>query len=202
MADVRTIAGLLPRMLAAHGRPLHFMTGYRPMPELPVDAAPRTRTIVLPKGGDAWMTSLMSRLPERVAAAADCAGQKYVDAVADAFEDGRLLGGEAQLLTRLAGSAGLGAAQATAMHEGFLDFMRAAVTADAILTTAEIRRLRTAAHALGLPDYFDDLRPTSPADLAAARAVVPTPREVRLCTHCRRPGHDRTRCPELALVGR
>ena len=73
--------------------------------------------------------------------------------------------------------------------------------ADSILTTAEIRQLRTTAHGLGLPDYFDDLRPTSPADLAAARAVVPMPREIRLCTHCHRPGHNRATCPELALIG-
>jgi DNA polymerase-3 subunit epsilon len=189
-------------MLAVHGRPLRFLTGYRPMPELTCDVAPVTRSAELPKGTDGWMTSLMSRLPISPGEATDSGAQKYLDALADALEDGRLLGGEAQVLARLAGSAGLGAPRVTALHERFLDFLRSAATADAILTTAEIRRLRTTAHALGLPDYFDDLRPTSPADLAAARAVVPTPREVRLCTHCRRPGHDRTRCPELALVGR
>jgi DNA polymerase-3 subunit epsilon len=202
LADVRTVAALLPRMLAAHGRPLRFMTGYRPMPERPVDVAPTPRTVELRTGADGWMTSLMSRLPASVAQAADAEGQKYLDALSDALEDGRLLGGEAQVLARLAGSAGLGAAQVTTLHEGLLDFLRSAVMADAILTTAEIRRLRTTAHALGLPDYFDDLRPTSPADLARARAVVPTPREVRLCPHCRRPGHDRSGCPELALARR
>jgi DNA polymerase-3 subunit epsilon len=202
LADVRTVAALLPRMLATHGRPLRFMTGYRPMPELPVDELPKPRSVELRKGADGWMTSLMSRLPASVAQAADAEGQKYLDALADALEDGRLLGGEAQLLARLAGSAGLGAAQVDTLHERFLDFLRSAVMADAILTTAEIRRLRTTAHALGLPDYFDDLRPTSPADLARARAVVPTPREVRLCPHCRRPGHDRPGCPELALARR
>jgi hypothetical protein len=29
---------------------------------------------------------------------------------------------------------------------------------------------------------------------------MPAPREVRLCTHCRRPGHDRTGCPEVASL--
>src|SRR5688500_1453528 len=32
LADVRTVAALMPRMLHLHGEPLRFMTGFRPMP--------------------------------------------------------------------------------------------------------------------------------------------------------------------------
>jgi DNA polymerase-3 subunit epsilon len=107
----------------------------------------------------------MSRLPRSATEAAEADAQRYLDALADALEDGRLLGGEAQVLARLAGSAGLGGAQVAALHGRFLEHLRSAALADAILTTAEIRQLRTTARALGLPDAFDDLRPTSPADL-------------------------------------
>jgi hypothetical protein len=55
------------------------------------------------------------------------------------------------------------------LHRRFLEHMRATALEDAILTTAELRQLKTAASGLGLPDYFDDLRPTSPQDLIAAR---------------------------------
>ncbi len=201
LADVRTVAALMPRMLAAHGEPLRFLTGFRPMPLLPRDVRPKTRAAALRKGTDGWMASLLSRLPLSATEASEADAQRYLDALADALEDGRILGGEAQILARLAGSAGLGAAQVAALHGRFLEFLRSAALADSILTTAEIRQLRTTAHGLGLPDYFDDLRPTSPADLAAARAVVPMPRDFRLCTHCHRPGHGRATCPELALIG-
>jgi DNA polymerase-3 subunit epsilon len=202
LADVRTVAALMPRMVSLYGEPLRFLTGTRPMPQLPRDVRPKTRAAALRKGTDGWMSSLMSRLPKSATEASEADAQRYLDALADALEDGRILGGEAQVLARLAGSAGLGAAQVATLHGRFLEYLRSAALADSILTTAEIRQLRTTAHGLGLPDYFDDLKPTSPADLAAARAVVPTPREVRLCTHCRRPGHDRSTCRELALIGR
>ena len=63
----------------------------------------------------------------------------------------------------------MGATQVEALHRRLLDHMRAVALEDVILTTAELRQLKTAASGLGLPDYFDDLRPTSPQDLMAAR---------------------------------
>ena len=71
--------------------------------------------------------------------------QRYLDTVTEALADGRLLGGEAQTLARLAGSAGLGAAQVEALHGRLLEHLRAAALTDAILTTGQIRQLRTAA---------------------------------------------------------
>jgi DNA polymerase III epsilon subunit-like protein len=170
LADVRTVAALLPQMLALHGEPLRYLTGVRPMPQLPRDVRPKPRAAELRTGTDGWMSTLMSRLPLSATQAAEADAQRYLDALADALEGGRILGGEAQILARLAGSAGLDVAQVAALHGRFLQFLRSAALADAILTTAEIRQLRTTAQALGLPDYFADLKPTSPADLAAARA--------------------------------
>lgn len=205
LTDVRTVAALLPQMLATHGRPLRYLSGFRPMPVLDCDARPVTRAVELRKGADGWMASLLSRLPMSAAEASDVETQRYLDALADALEDGRIVGGEAQALARLAGSAGLGAAQVEALHQRHLDFLRAAALADAILTTSELRKLRTAASALGLPHFFDELQPTTPQTVAMAlgRPAVgaAVARETLFCGHCRMGGHQRAACPELALTG-
>jgi DNA polymerase-3 subunit epsilon len=199
LGAVRTVAALLPQMLAVHGQPLRYLCGLRPMPELDGDVAPKTRAVEVHESTDGWMASLMARRRLPAAAGGDIDAQRYLDTVTEALGDGRLLGGEAQTLSRLGGSAGLSAAQVEALHGRLLEHLRAAALTDPILTTGQIRQLRTAASALGLPTYFDELRPTSPQDLVAARSV-PMAREVRLCTHCRRPGHDRTGCPELSSL--
>ena len=169
LADARTVAALLPQMLAVHGQPLRYLTGLRPMPELDREVGPTTRFGELRTGTDGWLTSMVARLPRSVVDAPAADAQRYVDALTAALADGRILGGEAQLLARLAGSAGIGADQVLALHRRCLEHMRATTLEDAILTTAELRQLKTGASGLGLPDFFDDLRPTSPQDLMAAR---------------------------------
>jgi DNA polymerase-3 subunit epsilon len=56
-----------------------------------------------------------------------------------------------------------------ALHRRCLGHLRATALEDAILTTGQLRQLKTVASGLGVPDFFDDLRPTSPQDLMAAR---------------------------------
>jgi DNA polymerase-3 subunit epsilon len=199
LGAVRTVAALLPQMLAVHGQPPRYLCGLRPMPELDGDLPPKTRVVEVRESTDGWMASLLARRRLPAADAGEIDAQRYLDTVTEALADGRLLGGETRTLVRLASSAGLGAARVDALHGRLVEHLRAAARTDAILTTGQIRQLRTAAGALGLPTYFDELRPTSPQDLMAARSM-PAPREVRLCTHCRRPGHDRTGCPELASL--
>jgi hypothetical protein len=125
-----------------------------------------------------WIASLLARgrLPEAGAGQVDA--QRYLDTVTEALRDGRLLGGEAQTLARLGASAGLAAERVESMHVWLLEHLRAAALTDAILTTGQIRQLRTAASALGKPTYFDELRPTSPQDLVAGRSM-PVPRDAR-----------------------
>jgi DNA polymerase III epsilon subunit-like protein len=178
LGAVRTLAALLPRMLAAHGEPVRFLCGLRPMPELDCDTDPQVRHVGPPASGDAWMTALLARRGLPAAAAGEVEAQRYLDAVTVALADGRLVGGEAQTLARLAASAGLGAAEVGTVHGRLLEHLGDAARADAILTTGQIRKLRTAAAALGEPTWFDELRPTSPQDLMAGRSV-PVPRDVR-----------------------
>jgi DNA polymerase III subunit epsilon len=168
LADVRTVAALLPRMLAAYGEPPRYLTGLRPLPVLDRNAGPKSRAVELRQGTDGWLASMIARLPA-AAEAREADAQRYLDALTLALADGRIVGGEAQQLARLAGSAGLGAAQVEELHRRVLEHLRAAALQDVILTTAELRQLKTAASGLGLADYFDDLRATSPQDLLAAR---------------------------------
>jgi DNA polymerase-3 subunit epsilon len=168
LADARTGAALLPHLLRTLGEPPRHLTGLRPMPELATATGPRTRFGEIRPGGG-WIASLVAGLPRAVVDAPNADAQRYVDALTSALADGRILGGEAQLLARLAASAGIGAEQVLALHRRVLGHLRAAALGNAILTTAELRQLRTAAAGLGLPDFFDDLRPTSPQDVMAAR---------------------------------
>ena len=152
----------------------------------------------------------MSRLPLSATQAAEADAQRYLDALADALEGGRILGGEAQILARLAGSVWLDVAQVAALHGRFLQFLRSAALADAILTTAEIRQLRTTAQALGLPDYFADLkpirRPISPQRGQERRVAArpgpwpgrPAPRRTRPRRRARRRGRAREDVVQVA----
>ncbi|MFD2094045.1 3'-5' exonuclease [Blastococcus deserti] len=168
-ADARTVAALLPRLLGGMGTPPRYLTGLRALPELHRGAAPRIRAGEPRTGGDGWLASMVARLPRSVVEAPQADAQRYLDALVLALAEGRIVGGEAQHLLRLGGSAGLGAEQVLALHRRCLDHLRATALEGVILTTAELRQLKTVASGLGLADFFDDLRPTSPQDLLAAR---------------------------------
>jgi DNA polymerase-3 subunit epsilon len=175
LGDVRMVAALLPEMLALAGGPLRYPCAPAEMPLLDPGAAPKTRAPELRRTADNWLASLMARLPRAVAEARDVDAQRYLDQLTAALEDGKIIGAEATALARLAGSAGLGVDQVVSLHRRFLDAVRDLALADDILTTVELRKLRTTADVLGLPGYFDELRPTSPQDLMA-RQRIPAPR--------------------------
>ncbi|GGM12420.1 hypothetical protein ACFFX1_32765 [Dactylosporangium sucinum] len=137
------------------------------------------------------MSSILARLPMSAADAGDADAERYLSCLSTALADGRIVGDEARELAELAGTAGFGSAQVAALNQRFLESMREAAFADDVLTTAELRSLRSAAAALGVQGYFDDLRP---AESPAAPAT--TPRQ-RRCGNCREPGHYRSTCPSL-----
>lgn len=195
LGDVRGLAALLPGMLTRYA-PLRISappvnwTFPQPM------RAPITRAANLRQGQDGWMSSLLSRLPISAAEATDAQSQHYLDALTDALDDGKIIGREVKHLAHLAGKAGMGAQQVQNLNERFLELMREAAFEDDVLTSGELTAMNKAAAALGVPAYFDDLRPTGATGPALPSPSTPTTK-VRRCGHCRRPGHYRPKCPDL-----
>ncbi|WP_166390525.1 exonuclease domain-containing protein [Nocardioides ochotonae] len=169
LGDVRAVSALLPVMLGKLGSPVLYSAD-----PLAWDLAPGragvplvTRAVALRKGADGWMQSLISRLPSTGTALDDAASEAYLDALSDVLADGKLIGDEAKLLAKLAGSAGMGAAEVLSLNHRFLDGLREVALADDVLTASELRQLHTAAKALSLPDYFGELRATAPEPVTA-----------------------------------
>ena len=200
LGDVRAVSQLLPLMMRRHASPLSYgCPAYsHPGPHLSGGAMRLvTRAVELRKGTDGWMHSLMSRLPMSANDIDDAAAEVYLEALGDVLADGKIVGEEAKALARLVGDAGMGGEQVRALNERFLEAMREAALADDVLTPAELRELSTAAKALSVPDYFDDLRVTRAAAQLPGASAVPVAKGGRRCGHCRVPGHYRSTCPEL-----
>ncbi|MBT2248217.1 hypothetical protein JHV56_05825 [Arthrobacter sp. BHU FT2] len=147
------------------------------------------------------MSSLVSRLPISTGDISDAAATEYLELLAVALEDGKVIGDEAKALAKVAGRGGMGAEQVRGLNERFLEMMREAAFADQVLTAAELVELKRAADALAAPGYFDDLQPrTTPSSPTAEQGLdkpVGQDVKVRKCGHCRTPGHYRSKCPEL-----
>lgn len=170
-----------------------------------------TRVRGLRKGEGGYMTSLMAKLPSAAAEVDDAEEEAYLDLLMSAMADGQITRDEAQALGRLAGEVGLSQSALSALNERFLEGMREAAFADDVLTAGELRELKRAAKALGMPTYFDDLAPTSAAGDATARPLksgadpgagagassVSETRGRRKCGHCGQVGHYRPTCPQL-----
>jgi DNA polymerase-3 subunit epsilon len=203
LGDVRATAALLPLMLDRFRPGIEY--GHDPArglfdPYRLGAVPPMTRASSLRKGTDGWMHSLMSRLPISTSDVSDAAAAEYLETLAVALEDGKIVGDEAKALAKVAGRGGMGAEQVRGLNERFLELMREAALADNVLTAGELTELQRAAGALAATGYFDDLQVTGTttnstlAEELIAPSTTPKPRR---CGHCRTPGHYRSKCPEL-----
>ena len=177
LGDVRAVSALLPQMIGKIRSPLLYNC---PTVSWTATANPSgrrlplvTRAVALRKGTDGWMHSLTARLPGMGLAPEDAVAEAYLDTLAEVLADGRLTREEALVLAELAGSAGMGRTQVLALNHRFLDGLKAAALDDAILTPTEIRQLRAAAKALSVPDYFGDLRSTTPPRTMPSGSAAP-----------------------------
>lgn len=171
LGDVRATSALLPQLLGAVPQPLVYAAP--PLVGLATHYSSHevrqvTRAVSLRKGTDGWMSSILDRLPMSAAEADDVKASSYLEALSDALADGRIVEDEAHQLAKIAGAAGLGAAQVAALNDQLLERMYQAALEDDVLTKAEIRELVNAATALGQPHRFADLTPTKPAKPADA----------------------------------
>jgi DNA polymerase-3 subunit epsilon len=161
LGDVRATALLLPKLLdAAPG--IRFPVEPPELPRLDRLAGPRTRVTNLRKGVDGWIRSLVTKLPISMSDHDPVGAQAYLDYLAEAMSEGKITGDQTRRLGRLAGRAGMGAAQVTDLHRRFLDGMRDAALAGGSLTVDEQRQLAHVAALLDRPGYFADITPDVP----------------------------------------
>jgi DNA polymerase-3 subunit epsilon len=103
------------------------------------------------------MRSLLSKLPFSMSDHDPVGAQPYLDALAEALADGRLTKEKTRRLGRIAGRAGMGAAQVAELHRRFLDGLRDAALADDDVTADELGALTVTAALLDLPEAFSDI---------------------------------------------
>ncbi len=156
LGDVRATALLLPKLLEG-GREVLFPVGLNPLPRYARLAGPRTRVTNLRKGEEGWIRSLLSKLPFSMSDHDPIGAQPYLDALAEALADGQLTKEKTRRLGRIAGRAGMGAAQVAELHRRFLDGLRDAALADDFVTPEELRALSTTAALLDHPEAFADV---------------------------------------------
>lgn len=122
LGEVRATATLLPLMLDRYGPAIEF--GHDPArglfdPYRLGAVNPMTRAAALRKGTDGWMSSLMSRLPISTGDVSDAAAAEYLEALAVALEDGKIVGDEAKALAKSPVGAAWGHNRFAALLNGF-----------------------------------------------------------------------------------
>lgn len=170
LGDARCKAHLARHLLSNPMVRMAWSTYPTLLPRYPRRATPRTRVTELRKGRTGWMADVIAKLPVTTGVAEEPIADAYLDAVARALEDGKLTGDEAKVLARMAGRAGLGAAELAALNSRFLDGLAASALDDHVLTSAELAQMRRSAQLLGSPGYFDHL---------ADQVARPSPRTSR-----------------------
>ncbi|HCT79936.1 MAG TPA: hypothetical protein DGG94_09660 [Micromonosporaceae bacterium] len=162
LGDVRATALLLSSLLNA-APDIRFPVMPALLPRYRRLVGPRTRVTNLRKGEDGWMRSLLSKLPFSMSDHDPVGAQPYLDALAEELGDGRLTREKTRRLGRLAGRAGMGAAQVAELHLRFLHGMRDAALVDDDITYDELRTLNVTAALLDNADYFSDVTPQEKA---------------------------------------
>ncbi len=139
LGDVRATAVLLPRLLALAPE-IRYPVGISALPRLVKRRGPRTRVTNLRMGTDGWMRSLLSKLPYSMDDHDPVGAEPYLDALGEALAEGRLTREKTRRLGRLAGRAGMGAAQVVELHRRFLDGLRDAALVHDLVTADELRQ--------------------------------------------------------------
>ncbi len=170
LGDVRATAVLLPRLLALAPE-IRYPVGISALPRLVKRRGPRTRVTNLRMGTDGWMRSLLSKLPYSMDDHDPVGAEPYLDALGEALAEGRLTREKTRRLGRLAGRAGMGAAQVVELHRRFLDGLRDAALVHDLVTADELRQLNSTAQLLDQPDYFADVTAQGVAEPKSGPAV-------------------------------
>jgi hypothetical protein len=198
--DVRTVISLLPTLLKSRPQ-LEWREPVLALEKVPDVGCPtRLRTVSIQRGDTGWMSDLMSKLPDL--GQTDGSSARYAELLSLAMADGKIVAEEARELAHAAADSGLGASRVREIHGDFLEGMRIAAMADEVITADELKQLRGAAKALGIPTFFDDLTVSGQVGASTVRTAAPRERTSRVlrCGICASPGHNRRSCPQITGV--
>jgi DNA polymerase-3 subunit epsilon len=120
LGDVRALAQILPKLISLSDTLLYSDGPWAEISE-PSTFVAKTRVSNLKKGNAGWMNSILTKLPDHALEVTSEVESTYLDYLALAFQDGKLIGDEAKELAKIAGRAGLGLKQVEFLNQRFLD---------------------------------------------------------------------------------
>jgi DNA polymerase-3 subunit epsilon len=104
----------------------------------------------LRKGEKGWISSLLEKLPESGSSVTTEIESDYLDLLTEVLADGKIIGDEAKVLSKLAGEAGLGRSQVVQLHESFIRQLRDQAEADGKVDSVELKQIESAIRLLSL----------------------------------------------------
>lgn len=149
LGDVRMVSQVLP-MLLGKGKVLKFQAEPIDVQHDGSEIKLKTRVSNLSKGEEGWMKNIMNKLPESSLGLSDEVTFAYLELLSRSLSDSKITGDEARQLAKLAGSAGLGAAQVRQLHNKFFTSIEAIALEDGILSDVEAKKLEKIKKELGI----------------------------------------------------
>lgn len=149
LGDVRALSQILPKLVSLSGELLYSDSPWAEITQPPSLIA-KTRVSNLKKGDAGWMKSILSKLPDHALEVSSDVERAYLDYLAIAFQDGKLIGDEAKDLAKIAGRAGLGAKQVESLNQRFLDSVIKQAESDGTVSSEEKKLIQQVQINLGL----------------------------------------------------
>ncbi len=149
LGDVRALSQILPKLISLSGELFYSASPWTEIGQ-PTSLIAKTRVSNLKKGDAGWMKSILSKLPDHALDVSSDTERSYLDYLAIAFQDGKLIGDEAKELAKIAGRAGLGVKQVESLNQRFLDSVVKEAESDGTVSSEEKKLIQQIKANLGL----------------------------------------------------
>jgi DNA polymerase-3 subunit epsilon len=149
LGDVRALSQILPKLISLSGELFYSASPWTEIRQ-PISLIAKTRVSNLKKGDAGWMKSILSKLPDHALDVSSDTERAYLDYLAIAFQDGKLIGDEAKELAKIAGKAGLGVKQVESLNQRFLDSVIKLAESDGTVSSEEKKLIQQIKGNLGL----------------------------------------------------
>ncbi len=136
LGDVRLLAKLLP-VLLSKSKVLKSNTELFTYSGKKVPLSIKTRVSNLKKGEAGWLANMVRKLPESGQEVTSEVAVRYTEYLAQILSDGKITGEEAKELSKIAGSAGLGAEQIRKIHSDYVLEIEKLALSDGKITPTE-----------------------------------------------------------------